>query len=270
MNDHNRQFEHDYNDVWSKYREQDSIVDYISQRRIDRRVYYDLIQNYVNSFANPLILELGCGTGIDICTVAEGNPQTRAFGSDISEKSIQLGVRVAKELSSKISYFVADTLNIPFDDNQIDIVFSQGLVEHFEDPCLVIREQTRVLKRGGILIINVPQILTAYTLIKHKLMRLGEWELGWETEFSYRGLKKIGRELRLLEREVCGYQYWKSWWEPTFILRDFYDKLYRRNPWRELQPFLSIKRSYDTFWKLLEKKWGHYFLQNIVIVFEKV
>jgi hypothetical protein len=100
-------------------------------------------------------------------------------------------------------------------------------------------------------------------------MKKDKWELGWETEFSYGDLKKIGRKLGLIEKQIIGYQYWKSWKEPIFVLKDLYDKLNRRNPLKNIQPFPILKRIYDSIWEELEEKWGHYFLQNIVIVFEK-
>jgi SAM-dependent methyltransferase len=216
------------------------------------------------------ILELGCGTGIDISIISARNAQIAAYGSDISEKSISIGLRVAVETFTNVTYFVADTLEIPIIDNSIDIIFSQGLIEHFQNTFEVLREQVRILKKNGILIVNVPQKFTAYTIMKHWQMRSDSWELGFETEFSYNDLRKIGKDLNLLERDVCGYQYWKSWFEPSFVLRDLYNKFHRRNPWREQRLFRFFKDFCDTFWNLVEKRWGHYFLQNIVIVFEKI
>jgi hypothetical protein len=101
------------------------------------------------------------------------------------------------------------------------------------------------------------------------LMRNGKWQLGWEREFSYADLRKLGQRLGLVEKKVFGYQYFKSWWDLAFVFRDLYNKFDRRNSFRNYAPFPLLKKLYDTLWVRLEKKWGHYFMQNIVIVFEK-
>jgi hypothetical protein len=105
--------------------------------------------------------------------------------------------------------------------------------------------------------------------MKKCAMKNRKWDLGWETEFSYADLKNVGRELGLTTKEAIGYQYWKSWKEPVFVLRDLYEKFQRRNPCRAKRFFLLVKKGYDRFWDCLEKKWGHYFMQNIAIVFQK-
>ena len=100
-------------------------------------------------------------------------------------------------------------------------------------------------------------------------MRKGKWHLGWEIEFSYQDLQEMGRCLGFSQKEVLGYQYWRSWKEPVFVLKDLYDKFHRRNPLRQNEPFNSIKQLYDAVWNKIENKWGHYFMQNIVIVYKK-
>jgi len=187
----------------------------------------------------------------------------------MSYPSIELCQKITTIFDNHIEFFLADTRAIPIRDETFDIVYSQGLIEHFSSPFAPLREQIRILAARGILIINVPQKYTGYALMKNRLMREGRWELGWETSFSYRDLRKMGDVLDLIEREVFGYQYWKSWAEPIFVLRDLYDKLDRRFSLSSFKIFASLKNAYDDFWATLETHWGHYFMQNIVIVYQK-
>lgn len=268
IGDHEK-LKEDYEKIWQNHLRIASDIQWIRNRLSDRKVYYEIIQKYLDKKGNQTILEIGSGTGIDINIIKGRNEHIKALGSDISEKSIQVGLRVSNEFGHKVAFFAADTNDLPLKDNVISLVFSQGLVEHFRNPQTVISEQVRVLKPGGILIVNVPQKFTGYTRMKRKLIKNGQWHLGWETEFSYCDLKNIGKRLGLNEKEVCSYQYWKSWKEPIFVLRDFYDKMHRKNPLKAFPPFSSLKKVYDSMWGWFERRWGHYFLQNIIIVFQK-
>ena len=259
----------DYEKVWDEFIEQDNFASQIDQRFLGRSKYYSAIEKYLYGFPIPKILEIGCGTAIDINLIASRNPQWQCFGGDISQKSITIGLRVREIFGNSVKYLVCDTQTLPIQDDSFDLVFSQGLVEHFRNPESIVAEHSRILKNGGILIINVPQKFTGYTLMKTRRMRQRKWRLGWEAAFSCQDLKALAERLSLKEMEVFGYQYWQSWSEPTFVIRDLYEKLHRRNPLNGLAFFVLIKRAYDHLWQLLEKKWGHYFMQNIVIVLQK-
>jgi SAM-dependent methyltransferase len=269
IENHHRRLQNDYEKIWQNFLKKEAYQNDVLRRKTDRWKYYESIQNYLRGYEKAKILELGCGTGIDLSIIAAENGQSICFGSDLSVASIRISREINKKFGKGIQFFVADTLNLPLKRDAFDLIYSQGLIEHFKDPARIIRSQLSALKSGGILIVNVPQRFTGYTWMKKKLMKVDRWHLGWETEFSYRDLRKIGRQLGLIEKDVFGYQYWKSWKEPLFVLRDLYDKFHRRNPLRRYRSFTVLKRLYDGLWEKLENRWGHYFLQNIVIVFQK-
>lgn len=259
----------DYERIWTDFLKKEYHEEHINHHISNRSAFYDVINKYLANKDKPNTLELGCGTSIDLNIIAQTNQRALCFGTDISKKSILLSIKIRNIFENKIEYFVSDVRNLPIKKDFFDLIFSQGLVEHFSNPYLIIEEQLRILKSSGILIINVPQKYTGYTLMKKTLMKNDKWELGWETEFSYKNLKAMGKQLGIIEREAFGYQYWKSWKEPVFVLRDLYDKFHRRNPFKDLRIFQIIKRIHDSIWDRLEKKWGHYFMENIVIVFQK-
>lgn len=258
-----------YDKIWKNFTGKDDYKALIKDRKKNRKVYYDFLKRVFKNFTNPTVLELGCGTGIDINNAYESNNNIKPFASDILPQSVIIGRQVSHRLNNHIKFFVGDTLTLPIRDNQLDIVFSQGLIEHFETPLTVIKEQARVLKRGGYLIINVPQKYTGYTLMKRKKMKHNQWYLGWETEFSYKDLKELTNRLGLSEVGICGYQYWKSWKEPAFVIKDLIDKIFRRIPLEKFKLFANIQQTYNALIKKIESKWGHFFLQNIVVVLKK-
>ena len=51
---------------------------------------------------------------------------------------------------------VSDASEIPYDSHQFDIVFSDNVLEHLEQPLDVFSEVARVLKPGGIFLFKTP------------------------------------------------------------------------------------------------------------------
>jgi SAM-dependent methyltransferase len=258
-----------YGEKWSALLQEKNFAEFIAQHLENRGPFHTLIKRHLAGVKARRILELGCGTGIDINVIANGEKRAQYFGSDISPQSVRICEHITKLFLNDLNLFVADTQWLPIKAGAFDLVFSQGLVEHFKDTAAILAEQVRVLRNGGILIVNVPQKYTGYTWMKKRAMKIGKWDLGWETEFAYSDLRRIAKRLPIIEKDVLGYQYWKSWKEPVYIFRDLYDKLDRRNPLRDNRFFLGLRRCYESFWKLIEDRWGHYFLQNIVMVYEK-
>jgi ubiquinone/menaquinone biosynthesis C-methylase UbiE len=253
--------------VWEPWLEKGDYQADFAMRRLNRQRFYQLIARYVKN--NARVLEVGCGTGIDTNLLAAEFKQAKFYATDISAKGVLLANRISGQLGNGICFVQGDINRLHFKDGAFDVIFSQGVLEHFPEPVRVIKEQARVLKDEGVLIISVPQKYTAYTLMKKIKLYRKTWEWEWETEYSHRGLKKLGSECGLKEIEAVGYQYWRSWWEPAWVLRDFYDKFHRRIPFENKTPFSKIKKHYDRLWCFLEQKWGVYFLQNLAVVFMK-
>lgn len=51
---------------------------------------------------------------------------------------------------------VSDARGIPYEDEVFDVVFSDNVFEHLDDPLSVYREVSRVLKPGGVLLFKTP------------------------------------------------------------------------------------------------------------------
>jgi SAM-dependent methyltransferase len=125
------------------------------------------------------VLEVGAGTGRDSDTLASMGAEVWTL--DYSEESLRL---MDGNLTQPVKIVCGDALSLPLAPDSFDLVFHQGLLEHFRDPGVLIGENFRVLKPGGHVLVDVPQRFHYYTLAKHVLMFFDKWFAGWETEFS--------------------------------------------------------------------------------------
>jgi len=217
----------------------------------------------------PRVLEIGCGTAVDLYIVANRD-KCQSYGIDLSGEALKVASSIGKSFKYKAHFVKGDAFRLPFSDNSFDLVFSQGVLEHLTDDRAAAKEQIRVLKPGGKLTISVPQKYTVYTLVKHARIRRGTWPWGYESEYSYRKLQSLGERLGLKEKSVMGYGYWLHPLEPMWFMRSLLSKFQKINPARRFQFFGKLSQKYDDIWSCLENRFGHRFLRDIAIVFEKL
>jgi ubiquinone/menaquinone biosynthesis C-methylase UbiE len=136
--------------------------------------------------AGKRILEVGAGTGRDSEVLSTCGAEVWTL--DYSEESLRL---MANNIEQPVRIVCGNAFDLPFDASSFDVVFHQGLLEHFKNPQDILAENHRVLKAGGYLLADVPQRFHYYTLAKHVLMFLDKWFAGWETEFSPRELEAM-------------------------------------------------------------------------------
>lgn len=64
------------------------------------------------------------------------------------------------DLNSPLADVKADICNLPFKDNEFDVIFCNHVLEHIPDDTKAMQELYRVLKKGGIAILQIPQDLS--------------------------------------------------------------------------------------------------------------
>ncbi|WP_454258844.1 methyltransferase domain-containing protein [Pseudoxanthomonas mexicana] len=98
------------------------------------------------ALAKPRVLELGAGTGQQARMLADAGYQVTAVDLPSSHYA---GVRT----HPVIDY---DGVNLPFDDDSFDVVFSSNVLEHVVEIDRVLKETRRVLKPGGVAVHLIP------------------------------------------------------------------------------------------------------------------
>lgn len=92
------------------------------------------------------VLDVGCGAGFLTSYLAKKGHHVS--GVDLSEKS--LAIAKQNDTTMSIQYQLATGYDLPFPDGTFDVVTAMDMLEHVEKPELVIKEASRVLKKGGL------------------------------------------------------------------------------------------------------------------------
>lgn len=109
-----------------------------------------ILETWISEIESKTVLDIGCGSGYLANYLA--STDTFVGGIDIDESSI----RLAAERPNVDSALIGDATELPYKSGAFELVILGDVVEHFEDPIIVLKEANRVLSQDGTLIISVP------------------------------------------------------------------------------------------------------------------
>ena len=148
------------------------------------------------------ILDIGCGRGLFLEVMRRGGWNT--IGTELNEETASYAI---KTYDSKI--FTGDIIQHKLPAESLDAVNINQVLEHLKNPHKVIEESHKLLRKGGVLIISVPDLRSPqFTIGKENWFLL---DLPYHLfHFTEEGLSKVLKKnkfkikhIKRLSLEMC-------------------------------------------------------------------
>lgn len=226
------------------------------------------------------LLEAGCGSGLrSLALVKEFD--TVDFDItflDLSEESLSLVQSLIKlnrlENKARFSFVSDDLLRLPFKNQEFDIVWNGGVMEHFkgEERHKIFTEVYKVCGKGGVYVAIVPNYLTIFKVLWQKYQeKKGTWQYGYQRNFTIFELRK--------RMKACGFKILSEdgtgSFHPVLVLIAKILKIFQARDSSEEAIILSLEKGDKSSWKKLQVrieaklKLGKLAGQNIAICGQK-
>ena len=158
----------------------------------NERFWSPVVPTFIDYYGltnNSSILDVGSGKGFMMKDFNDALPGANIRGIDISTYAIQHTIANMKPFVQ-----VANATNLPFDDNQFDLVISINTIHNLDKDDLIIslKEITRVSKKNSFITVDAynndqeKEAMLAWNLTAKTILSVKEWKRLFE-EVNYRG-----------------------------------------------------------------------------------
>jgi 2-polyprenyl-3-methyl-5-hydroxy-6-metoxy-1,4-benzoquinol methylase len=113
----------------------------------------DLLKGHVRPGSK--YLEIGCAPG-NLLAWVRHKLRADVSGLDYSEPGIAFARRLFDALGLAADLRCEDVFKTSFEPGSFDVVFSAGVIEHFDDPRDLVAEHVKLLAKNGVALITVP------------------------------------------------------------------------------------------------------------------
>jgi len=122
----------------------------LMQKHIEFRIFKTLLSSLNVDLTGKVILEVGCGSGYGIELITKKFQPTELVAFDILPELVER----ARQRRLPVKLFVGNATDIKLPSDKFDAVFIFTVIHHVEGWHQVLKEVNRVLKHGGILLVN--------------------------------------------------------------------------------------------------------------------
>lgn len=167
-----------FEDIWKTYLDNNQEPEFNPQERLfAERKFEELLR--ILPPAPATVLECGSGSAEVSAFLAHHGYTVTCL--DDSPAALEFARKRFAREGIQGDFVRGNVYQLPFADNQFDVLTSFGLMEHFRDPDRVIAEMTRVIKPGGLFFADI-------VTDRFSVQRLGHYFNGL-VRIVYYGLK---------------------------------------------------------------------------------
>jgi SAM-dependent methyltransferase len=123
--------------------------------------FHNIIRQFAILNNSVSVLEIGPTKNVSLTTSFLKNKFEKLNGLDVDENAMQ------NPVIDEIKIY--NGINMPYNDRQFDLIVSDYVNEHIENPIQHFREIDRILKKGGIYIARTPQTFY-YVIIASRII----------------------------------------------------------------------------------------------------
>jgi SAM-dependent methyltransferase len=121
-------------------------------KHIEFRIFKRLLRSNNLDLTGKVILDAGCGSGYSTELIAADFRPLRIMGFDLMPEQIRLAAR--RQVNAE--FFVGDMTNLDLADGTADAAFVFGVLHHIPRWQAAMQELARVLRAGGVLLVEEP------------------------------------------------------------------------------------------------------------------
>ena len=162
----------------------------------------------LNRIEGNMIIDVGCFTGAFVREASRLFPNKTVIGIDNFEDNIRIARLLFPEMHDRFQKMSVYRLDIA--DASADCVTLQEVLEHLEGAALAIKEVNRVLKKGGALIVSVPNPFYLWRIVTFLGCEIGNAWRRWRGQPSRLSMEVLSKEIEW-DRHIYA-------WTPTTLL----------------------------------------------------
>lgn len=180
----NLKLKNQYNNWWRQKKTKEENIN--AAKRLYNHILNELFI-YKPGLKNSKILDVGCGAG-NFLVEAEKR-ELEIYGLDLSDYILNKAKKKVKG-----NFFIGNGEKLPFQTNEFDFVTCIGALEHFPHPDEGIKEIARVMKKNGVCLFHVPNLMFLghiYMAYKYGIMPSENKQSFSEVFYTYKGWKNM-------------------------------------------------------------------------------
>jgi ubiquinone/menaquinone biosynthesis C-methylase UbiE len=141
--------------------------------RASREYTIQQIKKNISTMTQPVILEIGCSSGFMLNSIKNTFPHAMLIGADVVKEPLE---KLARK-TQNVCFLRFDLLNCPLPENSIDVIVMLNVLEHIKNDLGALKQVERILKPGGILLIEVPAGENLFDIYDKALMHFRRYSI---------------------------------------------------------------------------------------------